>query len=92
MMDTELATTPRPERKSNALPNIQELESDITSYSGKVTAEDRELITVLKRAGINKDGVLSLNGTVRDDAKVRAPSCESLTLSLTCADIRGPPY
>ena len=70
-MDTELTTSPRPERKSKALPNIQELESDIMSASGKVTAEDRELITVLKRAGINKDGVLTLNGTARDDAKVR---------------------
>ena len=75
MMDTELATTPRPERKSNALPNIQELESDITSYSGKVTAEDRELIAIIKRSDTNNDGEISLPEAftgLRDAAKVRS--------------------
>ena len=44
-------------RERNVL-NIQELESEITA-SGKVTAEDLELLAVLKRADSDKNGVVS---------------------------------
>ena len=53
--------------------NIQELESEITA-SGKVTAEDLELLAVLKRADSDKNGVVSAHEAMaifRDDAKVR---------------------
>jgi len=53
--------------------NIQELESDITA-SGKVTAEDLELLAILKRADADKNGVVSAHEAfeiARDDAKVR---------------------
>ena len=59
-------------RESTGL-NIQELESDITA-SGKVTAEDLELLAILKRADADKNGVVSAHeafAIFRDDAKVR---------------------
>ena len=57
-------------RERNVL-NIQELESEITA-SGKVTAEDLELLAVLKRADSDKNGVVSAIASIfRDDAKVR---------------------
>ena len=59
-------------RERNVL-NIQELESEITA-SGKVTAEDLELLAVLKRADSDKNGVVSAHEAMaifRDDAKVR---------------------
>ena len=61
-----------PRRERNVL-NIQELESDITA-SGKVTAEDLELLAILKRADADKNGVVSAReafAIFRDDAKVR---------------------
>ena len=61
-----------PRRQSTGL-NIQELESDITA-SGKVTAEDLELLAILKRADADKNGVVSAReafAIFRDDAKVR---------------------
>ena len=70
MVGSELTLCPRRER--NAL-NIQELESDITA-SGKVTAEDRELFAILKRADTSKNGMVSAHqafAIFRDDAKVR---------------------
>ena len=60
-----------PRRESTGL-NIQELESDITA-SGKVTAEDLELLAILKRADADKNGVVSAHevfAIFRDDAKV----------------------
>ena len=85
MVGSELTLCPRRER--NAL-NIQELESDITA-SGKVTAEDRELFAILKRADTSKNGMVSAHqafAIFRDDAKVR-PLLSLLTyprpLSLT---------
>ena len=80
MVGSELTLCPRRER--NAL-NIQELESDITA-SGKVTAEDRELFAILKRADTSKNGMVSAHqafAIFRDDAKVR-PLLSLLSLSL----------
>ena len=75
MVGAELTLCPRRER--NAL-NIHELEADITA-SGQVTAENRELLAILKRADTSKTGMVSAHeafAIFRDDAKVRA----SLTL------------
>ena len=61
-------------REQNGV-NIQELESEITA-SGKVTAEDLELLAVLKRADSDKNGVVSAREAMvifRDDAKVCLP-------------------
>ena len=69
---TELTTCRR--REKNTL-NIREMESEITA-SGDLTAEDRELMAILKKADTNKDGVLTVHEALkvfRDDAKVRPP-------------------
>ena len=72
-----------PRRQSTGL-NIQELESDIAA-SGKVTAEDLELLAILKRADADKNGVVSAHeafAIFRDDAKVR-PCVHAHCMTLT---------
>ena len=78
-------------RERNVL-NIQELESEITA-SGKVTAEDLELLAVLKRADSDKNGVVSAHEAMaifRDDAKVRPRvlvHCIPVSLSLPATPV-----
>ena len=68
---TELTVVPR--REQNQI-NIHKFERDMAA-AGKVTAEDRELIAIIKRSDINNDGEISLPEAftgLRDAAKVRS--------------------
>ena len=67
---TEL-TVPR--REQNQI-NIHKFERDMAA-AGKVTAEDRELIAIIKRSDTNNDGEISVPEAftgLRDAAKVRS--------------------
>ena len=68
---TELTVVPR--REQNQI-NIHKFERDMAA-AGKVTAEDRELIAIIKRSDTNNDGEISLPEAftgLRDAAKVRS--------------------
>ena len=68
---TELTVVPRREQDKI---NIHKFERDMAA-AGKVTAEDRELIAIIKRSDTNNDGEISLPEAftgLRDAAKVRS--------------------
>ena len=73
---TELTVVPREQDNINinARINISTFERDMAA-AGKVTAEDREMIAVMRRSDINNDGEISLPEAftgLRDAAKVRS--------------------
>ena len=80
---TELTVVPRREQDKI---NIHKFERDMAA-AGKVTAEDREMIAIMKRTDINNDGEISLPEAFsgfRDAAKVRSSlSSRASTLTIS---------
>ena len=71
---TELTVPRREQDQVNTHARISTYERDMAA-AGKVTAEDRELIAVMKRSDIKNDGEISLPGALtgfREAAKVRS--------------------
>ena len=71
---TELTVSRREQDQVNTHARISTYERDMAA-AGKVTAEDRELIAVMKRSDIKNDGEISLPGALtgfREAAKVRS--------------------
>ena len=74
MAGTELTVPRREQDQVNTHARISTYERDMAA-AGKVTAEDRELIAVMKRSDIKNDGEISLPGALtgfREAAKVRS--------------------